>query len=178
MKTSLTVVLCALLSLGAKAQFDLSQAYAIESNFHIEFNNNESLYEAVLPKEFAGYDSVKVVFHDTLMIDNQLAMRMKLHVINTKNDHYIWQQTAVPLKLKSTSIEPAIAPDTPPTNLKYVQIGAFDHEDGAHELSKTAILFKTEIIKVSGMWKVVIPYTVGLYSEVKKYHEDAFITFY
>lgn len=172
-----------------QAQFtlapDLSKSYAIESNYHLVFTNLDKHFEASIPQEFEEYDSINVVYHDTVTIDNQLSMRMKLHVINSKDQHYLWQQVAVPLKYTEpekeviTIAEEILAmEDTPPTNAKYVQIGAFSHEDGANELSQKAVLFKTKIIYANSMWKVVIPYTVGLYDEVKKYHDDAFITFY
>ena len=183
MKRLSLILLCVGVYGFAHAQFelstDLSQAYAVESSYHLVFTNEEVQYEAELPQEFESYDSVSVIFHDTLTIENKLSMRMKVHLINSKTNHYLWQQIAVPLKISEPAIAQAVVQeDTPPTNMKYVQIGAFDHEEGAHKLSKEAMLFKTQIIKANDMWKVVIPYTVGLYSEVKKYHKDAFITFY
>ena len=173
MKTIHFVLVCIVALGNANAQFtlsnDLSQSYASESAYQLIFTDNNQHYEATIPQPFNHLDSIAVVYHDTLTIDDQLSMRMKVHLVNSKTHQYIWQQIAIPLELNPISRN---------ETQKYVQIAAFKHEDWARNYAKKAFLFKPQVIQVKELWKVVIPYTVGLYDEVKKYHQDAFIALY
>ena len=173
MKTIHFVLVCVVAMSNARAQYtlsnDLSQSFANESSYHLVFTNNDQHYEATVPQPFEHLDSISVVYHDTVTLDDQLSMRMKLHLVDSKTHQYIWQQIAIPLELNPSARQEA---------KKYVQIAAFRHEDWAKDYAKNAFIFKPKVIQVEELWKVVIPYSAGLYDEVSQYHEDAFIAYY
>ncbi|MEQ8472402.1 MAG: hypothetical protein RIC35_14510 [Marinoscillum sp.] len=184
MKEFFTILLILGICPFALTQFKLSEELsdhqAKNAEYRLVFTNNDLQYVAAVPQLYPDQDSISVLFYDTMKLAGNLAMRLKLHLINSKTKHYSWEQVAIPLKLLNPKqpVETVATPQPSEKRQKYIQIGAFRSEQHAMDLKQQETTFKTKILKIDDYWKVLVPYEVGLYSIIRESHKDAFITFY